>query len=116
MIKPKRLIIPPQLAFVATRITKSMQQSGTANNDTNAMREMGLFQEDPIVWNFLTDTDAFYVQTDVEEGLKLYQREAREITKGQTDDDTDNLKVKSYERFSVGYTDPRCLYGSPGAG
>jgi hypothetical protein len=116
MIKPKRLIIPPQLAFVATRITKSMQQSGTANNDTNAMREMGLFQEDPVTWNYLTDPDAFFIQTDVDEGLKLYQREAREITKGQTDDDTDNLKVKSYERFSVGYTDPRCIYGSIGAG
>lgn len=116
MIKPKRLIIPPQLAFVATRITKSMQQSGTANNDTNAMREMGLFQEDPVIWNYLTDPDAFFIQTDVDEGLKLYQREAREITKGQTDDDTDNLKVKSYERFSVGYTDPRCIYGSLGAG
>jgi Mu-like prophage major head subunit gpT len=116
MIKPKRLIIPPQLAFVATRILKSTLQSGTANNDTNAMREMGLLQGDPVMWNYLTDPDAWYVQTDVEEGLKLYQREAREITKGQTDDDTDNLKVKSYERFSVGYTDPRCIYGSPGAG
>ena len=116
MIKPKRLIIPPQLAFVATRILKSTLQSGTANNDTNAMKDMGLLQGDPIIWNYLTDTDAFFVQTDVDDGLKLYQREAREITKGQTDDDTDNLKVKSYERFSVGYTDPRCLYGSPGAG
>lgn len=116
MIKPKKLIVPPQLAFAATRILKSTLQSGTANNDTNAMREMGLLQGDPIIWNYLTDTDAFYIQTDVPDGLKLYQREAREIKKGQTDDDTDNLKVKSYERFSVGYTDPRALYGSPGAG
>lgn len=116
MIKPKKLLIPPQLAFAATRILKSTLQSGTANNDTNAMREMGLLQGDPIIWNYLTDTDAFYLLTDVPDGLKLYQREAREIKKGQTDDDTDNLKVKSYERFSVGYTDPRAVYGSPGAG
>jgi hypothetical protein len=116
MIKPKRLIIPPQLAFVATRLLKSTLQSGTANNDTNAVREMGLLQGDPVMWNYLTDPDAWFVQTDVDDGLKMYQREAREIKKGQTDDDTDNLKVKSYERFSVGYTDPRCIYGSVGAG
>jgi len=116
MLKPKRLIIPPQLMFAATRITASLSQSGTANNDVNAMREMGMLQEAPICWQYLTDPDGFFIQTDVEEGLKLYQREAREIKKGNTDDDTDNLKVKSYERFSVGYTDPRALYGSPGAG
>ena len=115
MIKPKRLIIPPQLAFEATRITKSVLQSGTANNDTNAMREMGLLQEDPIIWNYLTDPDAFFVQTDAPEGMIGYQREAREI-KREGDFDTDNLKVKGYERYSFGYTDPRCLYGSPGAG
>jgi hypothetical protein len=115
MIKPKRLIIPPQLSFTANRIINSTLRPGTANNDVNAIKNMGLLQDDPITWNYLTDTDAWFVQTDVDDGLKLYQREAREIKKGQTDDDTDNLKVKSYERFSVGYTDPRCIYGSEGS-
>ena len=116
MLKPKRLIIPPQLAFAATRITASLGQSGTANNDTNAMREMGMLQGKPIIWQYLTDPDGFFIQTDADDGLKLYQREAREIKKASADDDTDNLKVKSYERFSVGYTDPRAIYGTEGAG
>lgn len=114
MLKPKRLIIPPQLAFTATRITASVLQSGTANNDTNAMKEMGLLQEKPVVWQYLTDSDAFFIQTDAPEGLIHYQREAREINR-EGDFDTDNLKVKGYERYSFGYTDPRGIYGSPGA-
>lgn len=115
MINPKKLLIPPQLAFDATRIIKSQLQSGTANNDTNAMKQMGILQSDPIVWNFLTDTDAFYILTDAQEGLKMYQREAREVNR-EGDFDTDNLKVKGYERYSFGWTDPRAVYGSPGAG
>lgn len=113
-LKAKKLIIPPQLAFVATRILSSVQQSGTANNDVNAIKEMGLLQEKPIMWQYLTDPDAFFIQTDAPEGMIHYQREAREITR-EGDFDTDNLKVKSYERYSFGYTDPRCVYGSPGS-
>lgn len=113
-LKPKKLIIPPQLAFVATRILSSVQQSGNGNNDVNAIKEMGLLQEKPIMWQYLTDPDAFFIQTDAPEGMIHYQREAREITR-EGDFDTDNLKVKSYERYSFGYTDPRCIYGSPGA-
>lgn len=113
-LKAKKLIIPPQLAFAATRILSSVQQSGTANNDVNAIKEMGLLQEKPIMWQYLTDPDAFFIQTDAPEGMIHYQREAREITR-EGDFDTDNLKVKSYERYSFGYTDPRCIYGSPGA-
>lgn len=113
-LKPKRLIIPPQLAFVATRILSSTLQSGTGNNDVNAIKEMGLLQQKPIIWQYLTDPDAYFIQTDAPEGMIHYQREAREI-KREGDFDTDNLKVKGYERYSFGYTDPRCIYGSPGA-
>lgn len=113
-IKAKKLIIPPALRFNVTRTLRSTLQSGTANNDVNAVKKLGILQGDPIVWQFLTDTDAWFIQTDAPEGLIHYQREAREITR-DGDFDTNNLKVKSYERYSFGYTDPRCIYGSPGA-
>lgn len=114
-LAPKRLLIPPQLYFTAMRILKSVQQSGTANNDINVINSQGLFSADPIKWNYLTDDDAYFVLTDVSDGLKHYQREAREIER-EGDFDTGNLKVKGYERYSFGYTDPRAVFGSPGAG
>lgn len=113
-IKAKRLIIPPALRFTATRTLRSTLQSGSANNDVNAIKEMGILQGDPVVWQFLTDADAWFVQTDAPEGLIHYQREAREIER-DGDFDTSNLKVKGYERYSFGYTDPRGIYGSVGA-
>lgn len=113
-IQPKRLIIPPHLSFVAERILKSTQRVGTDHNDINALKSMGILQADPIVWRFLTDTDAWFVQTDAPEGLKHYQREAREIMR-EGDFDTDVLKVKGYERYSFGATEPRGCYGVPGA-
>lgn len=113
-IKPKSLIIPVQLQFEAARILKSVQQSGTANNDINALKAMGAFPDGVKVNHYLTDTDAFFIRTDVPEGLKLFQRTAAEF-KQDTDFDTDNLKYKAYERYSVGASDPRALYGSPGA-
>lgn len=113
-IEPKQLIIPTSLTFEAERILKSAQRVGTDHNDINALKSLGVLQNAPIVWRFLTDTDAFYIKTDVSEGLKHYQREAREISR-EGDFDTDNLKVKGYERYSFGATNPRCLYGSEGA-
>lgn len=113
-IKPRSLIIPVNLQFEAARILKSTLQSGTANNDINALRAMGAFPDGVKVNHYLTDTDAWFVRTDVPEGMKLFQREEATF-KQDGDFDTDNLKYKAYERYSFGWTDPRALYGSPGA-
>lgn len=112
-IKPKALVIPYQLEFEAMRILKSVGRSGTANNDINALRSMGAFPEGVKVNHFLTDSDAFFIRTDVQEGLKLFQRNAVEF-KQDGDFDTDNLKYKGSERYSTGWSDPRALYGTPG--
>jgi hypothetical protein len=113
-IKPKSLIIPVGLQFEAARILKSVGQSGTANNDINALRAMGAFPDGVKVNHYLTDADAFFIRTDAPEALKLFQREAATF-KSDGDFDTDNLKYKAYERYSTGWSDPRGLYGSPGA-
>lgn len=113
-IKPKSLIIPYQLQFEAMRILKSVGQSGTANNDINALRSMGAFPDGVKVNHFLTDNDAFFIRTDVAEGMKLFQRNGVEF-KQDGDFDTDNLKYKGSERYSTGWSDPRALYGTPGA-
>lgn len=108
-IKPKALIIPVNLQFEAARILKSVGQSGTANNDINALRAMGVFPDGVKVNHYLTDSDAFFIRTDVPEGMKLFQRNAAEF-KQDGDFDSDNLKYKSYERYSFGWTDPRAVY------
>lgn len=113
-IKPKSLIIPVNLQFEAARILKSVQQSGTANNDINALRAMGAFPDGVKVNHYLTDTDAWFIRTDAPEGLKLFQREEASF-KQDGDFDTDNLKYKAYERYSTGCTDWRALFGSQGA-
>jgi len=113
-IKPKSLIIPYQLQFEAERILKSVGQSGTANNDINALRTTGAFPGGVKVNHFFTDSDAYFIRTDVEEGLKLFQRDNAEF-KDEGDFDTDNRKYKAYERYSVGWSDPRALFGSPGS-
>ena len=112
-LMPKKLIIPPDLSFEATRILKSVQQSGTANNDINALKVMGAIPE-IAVNHYLTDTDAFFIRTNAPQGMKFFRRVATEF--GQDGDfDTDNIKFKGYTRFSVGASDFRGLYGSPGA-
>lgn len=113
-IKPKSLHIPVQLQFEAARILKSTGQSGSANNDINALRTMGAFSDGVKVNHYFTDADAFFIRTNVEEGLKLFQRNTAEF-KSDGDFDTDNMKYKAYERYSVGASDPRALYGTPGA-
>lgn len=110
-IKPRSLIIPVALQFEAARILKSVQQSGTANNDINALRSMGMFPEGIKVNNYITDTDAFFVRTDAPEGMKMYQRVAAEFDTGG-DFDTDNLKYKGYERYSFGWTDWRGVFSN----
>lgn len=113
-LMPKALIVPVALQFEAARILKSTLQNDTANNAINALRSMGMFPEGAKVNHYLTDADAFFIRTNVDEGLKLFQRE--EATFEQDGDfDTSNLKYKAYERYSTGWSDWRALYGSPGA-
>ena len=109
------LIVPPQLWFEANRILKSTLQNDSANNATNVLKATNAIPGGIKVNHYLTDTDAWFVRTNCPEGLKLFQRRAIEFKQDSPDFDTENLKYKSSERFSVGWTDPRCLYGSPGA-
>lgn len=109
-----RLIIPNELMFVAHRILQSNLRSGTADNDTNAIRDMGIFAQDPAVMNFLTDPDAWFIKTDVPNGVKRFNR-VRLSTKMDEDFNTGNLRYKCRERYSHGVSDWRAIYGSPGA-
>lgn len=107
-LMPESLIVPTDLAFEAERILKSTLQSGTANNDINALRSMGIIPK-VAVNHYLTDADAFYVRTNVPEGMKMFERIKADFSQ-DGDFDTDNLKYKGYERYSVGWTDFRALY------
>lgn len=107
----KRLIIPRQLRFEAMRILKSDQQSGNGNNDINALKGMGL---EIVVNHYLTDADAWFMQTDVADGLKCFNR--RETEFGSDNDfDTESAKFKCTFRKSWGWSDFRNIWGSPGA-
>lgn len=108
------LVVPVNLQFEAQRILKSTLQNDTANNAINAMRSMGMFPDGIKVNHYLTDTDGFFVRTNAPDGLKLFQRTAAQFEQ-DGDFDTSNLKYKYYERYSVGASDWRGLYGSPGA-
>jgi len=109
-IRPKKLIVAPGNMFEAKRILKSELQSGTANNDINAIR--GMF--DFVVNHYLDDPDAWFLLTDCPDGLKFVERRAMALSQ-DNDFDTSNAKAKATMRFSVGWTDPRGLYGSMGA-
>lgn len=112
-LEGQKLIVPPQLAFEANRILGSVNQSGTANNDINAMKAMGLLPGGIVVWDYLTDSDAFFVKTDATEGMMTFQRRALALTQ-DNDFDTENARMKATERFVAGWGDWRGLYGSPG--
>lgn len=114
-IRGEKLIVPPALAFEAERIVKSNLQNDTANNAVNAIRSMGLLRRGIVVNHYLTDTDQWFVQTDVADGLMLFERTPFEFSQ-DNDFDTMNAKAKGYERYSVGWTDWRGVYGSPGLG
>lgn len=113
-IKANSLIIPTGNKFEAHRILESLGQSGTANNDANALKDMGLFPGGVHVNHYLTDQDATFIRTDVPRGMIMYNREAIDIS-NDGDFDTDNFKVKAYERYSPGASDFRGLYGTAGA-
>ena len=109
-LRPKKLIVPVNLMFEAKRILKSENQSGTANNDINALK--GMF--DFTVNHYLTDTDAWFMTTDCPNGLTMFERRALSFQQ-DSDFDTANAKAKATMRFSVGWTDPLGAFGSPGA-
>lgn len=108
-----RLIIPPQLDFEAHRILKAQGRVGTDLNDPNALRDMGKFRS-VIVNHYLTDQDAWFIRTNAPHGMKYFERRGDEF--GTDDDfDTENAKFKATARYSFGWTDPRGIFGSPGA-
>lgn len=113
-IKPKCLLVPNELMFEAHRIVKSVLQNDTANNATNAIRQMGVFPDGIIVWPYLTDSDAWFIKTDCMFGLMHYDRMAPSFDR-DTDFDSKNLKASVIMRFSAGHTDWRQIFGSPGA-
>jgi len=109
-----KLIIPKELQFTADRILKSTLRVGTADNDVNAIRNMGMIPQGYSVNHYLTDPDAFFIKTDAPNGMKMFQRVG--ISTGfEGDFETGNVKYKARERYSFGFSDPRGLYGSPGA-
>ena len=109
-----KLIIPADLQFTAERLMKSSQRVGTADNDINAVKNMGMVPQGYTVNNFLTDTDAWFIKTDVPNGLKMFERAAIK-TAMEGDFDTGNMRYKARERYSFGWSDWRGIYGSPGA-
>ena len=111
--RPRRLIVPPALQFVATRLLETEGRVGTADNDINALRNNGSIPEGYSVNHFLTDTNAFFLITDVPNGMKHFNRTALE-TSMDGDFDTGNVRYKARERYSFGVSDPLGIYGSPG--
>ena len=112
--KPRKLIIPPALMFVATRLLETELRTATADNDTNAIRAMGAIPEAYGVNHYLTDTDAWFIRTDVPNGLKHFIRSPLSQTM-DGDFDTGNVRYKARERYSFGWSDPLGMFGSPGA-
>ena len=109
-----KLIIPSELQFTAERILKSPARVGTADNDLNALSSKGMLPQGYVVNNYLTDTDAFFIKTDVPNGMKMFNRAALK-TAMEGDFDTGNVRYKARERYSFGFSDWRGMFGSPGA-
>ena len=109
-----KLIVPPQLQFIADRLLETPGRVGTADNDINAMKNMGMIPEGYAVNHFLTDTDAWYLLTDCPDGMKHFVRTPIS-TNMEGDFDTGNVRFKARERYSFGWSNPRGIYGSQGA-
>jgi hypothetical protein len=112
--KPKKLIIPPALQFVATRLLETEGRLGTADNDISAVVSNGVVPQGYSINHFLTDTDAWFLTTDCPNGMKMFTRVPLS-TKMEGDFDTGNVRYKARERYSFGWSDPLGVYGSPGA-
>jgi len=109
-----KMIIPSELQFTAERLMKSQGRTGTADNDINAIVSMGMVPQGYRVNNYLTDSDAFYIITDVPNGMKMFNR-APLTTAMEGDFDTGNVRYKARERYSFGVSDPRGIFGVEGA-
>jgi hypothetical protein len=112
--KPKKLIIPPALQFVATRLLETSLRVGTTDNDINAIKNNGSIPDGYTINHFLTDTNAWFLTTDVPNGLKHFVRTPL-ANSMDGDFDTGNVRYKARERYSFGWSDPLGVYGSPGA-
>ena len=112
--RPRKLIVPSDLQFTATRLLSSEYRVGTADNDINAVKSNGVIPEGYSVNNYLTDTKAFFIITDVPDGMKHFVR-APMTTNMDGDFDTGNVRYKARERYSFGVSDPLGIWGSPGS-
>ena len=112
--RPRKLIVPPALMFVATRLLQTELRVGTADNDVNALKSNGSIPEGYRVNHYLTDADSWYITTDIPNGLKHFVRTSLS-TSMDGDFDTGNVRYKSRERYSFGVSDPLGVYGCPGA-
>ena len=110
----RKLIVPKELQFTADRLMASALRTGTADNDINAIRNMGMIPDGYTVNHFLTDINAFYIKTDVPNGFKMFNRSPIR-TSMEGDFDTGNVRYKARERYSFGFSDPRCVFGTSGA-
>jgi hypothetical protein len=111
---PRKLIIPPALQFVATRLLETNLRVGTTDNDINALKNNGSIPEGYAINHFLTDTNGWYLTTDVPNGMKHFERTPLSNSM-DGDFDTGNVRYKSRERYSFGWSDPLGMFGSPGA-
>jgi hypothetical protein len=112
--KPKKLIVPPNLMFVATRLLETSLRVGTTDNDINALKNNGSIPGGYTVNHYLTDTNGWYLTTDVPNGMKHFVRTP--LSNGMDGDfDTGNVRYKSRERYSFGWSDPLGMFGSPGS-
>jgi hypothetical protein len=112
--RPKKLIVPPSLMFVAKRLLDTELRVGTTDNDINALKQLGAIPEGYAVNHFLTDSNAWFLLTDVPNGLKHFERVAL-ATSMDGDFDTGNVRYKARERYSFGWSDPLGVFGSAGA-
>jgi hypothetical protein len=112
--RPRKLVVPPSLMFVATRLLETELRTATADNDLNAIKSNGSIPEGYRVNHYLTDTDAWFLITDVPNGMKHFVRTPMQ-TSMDGDFDTGNVRYKARERYSFGVSDPLGIYGSPGA-
>ena len=109
-----KMIIPKELQFTAERLMKSDNRVGTADNDINALRNMGMLPQGFVINHFLTDPDAFFIKTDAPNGMKMFNRVSIK-TAFEGDFDTGNVRYKARERYSFGFSDPRGMFASPGS-
>jgi|TARA_Y100001937_G_scaffold110544_1_gene156259 hypothetical protein len=109
-----KLIVPPALQFVADRLLQTPGRVGTSDNDINSIRNQGMIPQGYVVNHYLTDTDAFFLKTDCPDGFKHFERSPM-TTSLEGDFDTGNMRYKARERYSFGFSNYRCVFGSQGA-